>query len=401
MYTREQLEKIFSLDYSSDTNRRIIAGKEIILHCHHYNSRIQRSVEKIPKIDGKSLIKGAAEVVFAEQFEHIKANANSEAQQWELASGMYQHLGFGKLDFSKVNEGVIRSQESHFVKGWQAGFAKERDHVCTFTEGYIQGIVYSITGKLVNVQENQCMISGADKCLFSIDTSRTKPFLSYKRSQLPFQPNNNLKFDKRDHIDESAIIDAVVGLPIFGNEQGLIPAFGVFLGNMPADFYNFLVISFVEEMSQVNMLATAQNLLVSDGEFCGLNTFHGIMNSQEWEALVKPMIKENSDNLYAVIAVSNALGWGNWKVAQHQEGEFAEIVSLNGYEALGYKALKQHSEIPQCYMLRGVSAGIMELIYGFGPLEDRYGSFESEENTCIASGSSHCTFSINRAQEDD
>ena len=54
------------LHYNPATFRRVIAGKDVIIHCHHYNSRIQRTVEGAAEIDGKALLHGAAEAVFAD-----------------------------------------------------------------------------------------------------------------------------------------------------------------------------------------------------------------------------------------------------------------------------------------------------------------------------------------------
>ncbi len=35
----------FALEYDQESYRRVIAGEEVILHCHHYNSRLQRTLE--------------------------------------------------------------------------------------------------------------------------------------------------------------------------------------------------------------------------------------------------------------------------------------------------------------------------------------------------------------------
>ncbi len=39
-------------------------------------------------------------------------------------------------------------------------------------------------------------------------------------------------------IDERAIISAVGGLPLVGNEEGLMPEFGLYLTRHDADYYN-------------------------------------------------------------------------------------------------------------------------------------------------------------------
>ena len=61
----------FTLRYEPETYRRIVAGKSVIIHCHHYNARVQRTVEGSSVIDGKTLFREAAASVFAEQLAGI------------------------------------------------------------------------------------------------------------------------------------------------------------------------------------------------------------------------------------------------------------------------------------------------------------------------------------------
>ena len=157
---------------------------------------------------------------------------------------------------------------------------------------------------------------------------------------------------------QQKIIGALVEMPITGGADGLIPAFGVYLASMPADFYNRVCISFVAEMRRVGRGTTAERLLVADAENCGMNTFRGIMSSAEWDGLVAPMLKERDDSLFAVIAISNALGWGNWHITALDPGESMAIESLNGYEAIGVRETIGAAVAPQCYMLTGVAAGV-------------------------------------------
>jgi hypothetical protein len=109
------------------------------------------------------------------------------------------------------------------------------------------------------------------------------------------------------------------------------------------------------------------------------------------------MVKNRPDSLFGIMAVSNALGWGNWHVQAHVEGQTLSLVSLNGYEALGFRELRGTTAESQCLMLTGVSAGIMELIYGTGSVEERFGTFLSSEGSCIAQGHDRCELHVEPA----
>jgi predicted hydrocarbon binding protein len=386
----------FKLSYDAATYRRLIAGKEVIIHCHHYNSRIQNTIEGAAKVDGKKIISSSAEAVFAGQLKGALRESDDKSTRWKLASALYAHLGYGMLDFSRAQEGTVTASSSHFVEGWNAGFPGRTAPVCSFTEGYIQGALHAITGESVYAREQECMVSGAPQCTFRISSDRTEPVFRNEKQAFDFKPRAAEGFVHSPNIDERKIIDALVQMPVFGNQEGLIPAFGVYLANTPADFYNLVCIRFIEEMTKHNLFAVAKKLLTYDAETCGMNTFRGIMSSAEWDGLVEPMIKEPADRLHGIIAISNGLGWGNWHVREHVPGSVVKLESLNGYEALGYREYRGKSESSRCFMLTGVAAGIMELVYGDGAIEERFGTFQSAEGQCVCQGDPSCSFSVKR-----
>lgn len=386
----------FKLSFDKSNYRRMISGKEVIVHCHHYNSRIQRTIEGSKQIDGRHLMVSASETVFSEMCANSFLPGDSQEDKWKSAAALYAHLGFGSLDLGRVEQGIVQAGSSHFAEGWMAGLGSCETPVCSFTVGFLQGAYHAIHGESVYVTETECMVCGAEQCLFGLNTSRTgQHFLNQKS----FQPSSSaasqedIKTITSPNVDQAKIIDALVEMPIYGGQDGLIPAFGVYLANMPADFYNLLCIQYIEEMQKVKLQEVAKKLLISDAESCGMNTFRGIMNSAEWDGLIAPMIKEKQDNLYGILAVSNGLGWGNWQVVAHEPARSLELVSRNGYEALGYRTYRPKAESPQCFMLTGVAAGIMALVYGEGQFKERFGTYKATEERCICQGDPDCTFS--------
>ena len=394
MLNKEEITQRLELEYDPQTHRRIIAGKSVIIHCHHYNARLQNILESTKQINGKEIISSSAELVFSQQLSNLFQDSDSIEDKWQLASSLYSHLGYGTLDFSKISEGIISSPHSHFVKGWNTGFKKNDEMICTFTEGYIQGVIYAITGDVVFVKETSCMNSGSSLCQFTVDNTRSTKFTTYTKNEIQTPTAMDEEFVTSENIDEDKIIQALVAMPIYGNDEGLIPSFGVYLANTPADLYNLITIRFIEEMEKTNLLTTAKRLLLFAGEICALNTFRGIMNSAEWKALIAPMVKEERDNLFGIIAVSNALGWGNWHIKEYEEDESLVLTTNNGYEATGYIEYMGTTTDPKCFMLTGVAAGLMELIHGEGTAEERLGMFYSDETQCICNEGTSCVFSV-------
>ena len=394
----DDLDERFALHFDPAEYRRRISGKDVIIHCHHYNARFQRAVEQPTAIDGKALFVSSAEAVFAEHLRLAFRPYDDEAAMWKVAQRLYTRLGYGTLDVASVDDGIVFAPHSHYVEGWRAGFRATEEPVCSLTEGYLQAAFALITGQPAYVREQKCRLQTAAPCTFHIDTSRTDPL-----AQFPFDPArvpptgvtaNTLQ---SANVDEQAIIDAVVQMPVYGGMDGLIPAFNVYLANTPADFYNLVTIRYLEAMAAVDLGEIARDQLVAVAETCAMNTFRGIISSAEWDALIAPMVREPADRLFGLIAVSNALGWGNWSVAAHQPEESLSLTSANGYEAAGYTAMRGASESPQCLMLTGVSAGMMELLYGEGPFETRFGQYQTAEGSCRCCGEAHCTFNVEAA----
>ena len=210
-------------------------------------------------------------------------------------------------------------------------------------------------------------------------------------------------------IDERAIIQAVSGLGIAGDDEGMIPAFGLYLTRHMADYYNRISYAAARKMAGTGLEADARALLVEAGHVCAFNTFGGIMKSAEWEAVVKPMIESREDWVRGMVAIVNAFGWGRWSVLELVPGEKLHIKVEDSYEAVGWNRDYPQSDVPRCYLAAGGVAGLMNLLYvgdiTSGPkLDDAYyvelfrggQRFEAEEIHCLAAGHSHCEFVATR-----
>ncbi|MDC0722020.1 V4R domain-containing protein [Nannocystis bainbridge] len=389
------LAERLALRYDAASGRRTIAGKEVLLHCHHYNARLQRTVESADLVEGKRLIVGAAETVFAEHVGLALREGDSLANRWAVAERLYAHLGFGRIDLSRVHEGVVLAPASHFVEGWFAGLGRPERRVCSFTEGYVQGAVHAVAGELVEVREVECMALGAPACRFAVAGGRTEPLARNVKRPLVFQARGG-EWLHSPAVDERAIVEAVAAMPVAGGEDGLVPAFGVYLACMPADFYNRVCLGFLAEMRRVGRGAPAERLLAAEAEYCALNTYHGVLHSPEWDGLVAPMLRGPDDVLFATMTFCNALGYGQWHVAGLCPGQWMVVESVNGYEALGALEYVGRTAAPQCNGHKGAAAGIFALVYGEGPLSERFGAFHAVEEACIACGDPVCRFRVER-----
>jgi predicted hydrocarbon binding protein len=189
-------------------------------------------------------------------------------------------------------------------------------------------------------------------------------------------------------IDGTKIIHAVMEGSQIRESKGIIPLFGVYLSLFSVQYYNTLSFDFEQKLGQDN---SAKTLLIEAAQECGYATFQGIRNSWEWEEIVAPMIEKREDQISGFAAVAVAFGWGDLEVKQILPEKKLRIRVCDSYEASGYLERYGAAGSGKCYMLRGVTAAFMDLIYG-GDYPDGCFDFTAEEPLCRAKGDPYCEF---------
>jgi predicted hydrocarbon binding protein len=200
-------------------------------------------------------------------------------------------------------------------------------------------------------------------------------------------------------IDVSKIIQAVMEGSKIRESKGIIPLFGVYLSLFSVHFYNRLSFDFENKMNRQGG-AEAQTLLIEAAQECGYATFQGVRNSWEWEQVVTPMIENKRDQILGFAAVAVAFGWGDLEVKEIVPKERLRIRVSDSYEAPGFLELFGPAKTGKCYMLRGVTAAFMDLIYGRDYPEGCF-SFAAEEPYCRAKGDPYCEFLAEKSSHRD
>lgn len=189
-------------------------------------------------------------------------------------------------------------------------------------------------------------------------------------------------------IDGTKIIHAVMEGSQIRESKGIIPLFGVYLSLFSVQYYNTLSFDFEHRLGQEH---AARTLLIEAAQECGYATFQGIRNSWEWQEIVTPMIEKKEDQISGFAAVAVAFGWGDLDVMEILPEEMLRIRVSDSYEASGYLERYGAATSGKCYMLRGVTAAFMDLIYG-GDYPDGCFDFTAEEPLCRVKGDPYCEF---------
>jgi hypothetical protein len=163
-------------------------------------------------------------------------------------------------------------------------------------------------------------------------------------------------------IDRKKIIEDMSKIKIVGDENGMIEGFNVFVQQLPADFWNGFAERLTSKM-EPDMLEPTEFLLVNAAHECGYHTGYGIITSDEWNAVVKPMVeKVPEDILHGAFAVFTAWGWAKSEIVELVPGKKMVVRAYDYYESDIVKYGKASKM--SAYMLRGVCGAFMDLAYG-------------------------------------
>lgn len=356
-------------DFQKESGIINFCSAPVVFHCNHYNRTLQQSIEDATYIDfEKILVKSSAEVVF-ENFSKcfLKFPDSSFKEKLSFAEQVFKSCGFGLLDFSKLSEtgGKIIGKVSHYGLASKLNFGHRTHPAEYFDKGFIIGVISAIRGTLsgkyfddIEIKQEKSISLGEEYCEYQIGIE----YSTIQKNLPQFVQVPPPKF--KTNVDEDKITDVLSKRKLEGDEEGLIPVFGVYLTRMYADYYNKISFRFEEEIKKVmGTYEIATEMLIEAGHICAFNTFGGIMKSDEWKTLVLPMIENREDWVHGIVAVINTLGWGIWRVEELVPHEKLVMRSYYDYESLGHLKWFGKSDHHISYLMTGASAGIMNLIY--------------------------------------
>jgi hypothetical protein len=163
-------------------------------------------------------------------------------------------------------------------------------------------------------------------------------------------------------IDRKQIIEEMSKVKVLGNEEGLIPAFGVYVQQLPGEFWNGFARRIVNSVPE-DLIEAAEVLLVNAAHECGYHTGYGIITSDEWNRVVAPMIeKAPEDVLHGAFSVFTAWGWAQSEVIEIVPNVKMVVRAYEYYES--DVMLHGKTKRPSAFMIRGVCAAFMDLAYG-------------------------------------
>ena len=385
-----------------------------MFHCNHYNYWLQHTLRLDPGLGMDAVIRAAAESTARAALTQGARELGLEEPTaiLRMAHDTFAELGFGLVDFDAIGPtgGVVRTPVSHYGQMLDSACTGSMERAQNlFDQGFAAaavGVAHGLAPGSLAVQDNHCMALGAEVGQFELVATTPDPELVFAAPGVGQRGDSEPEAAAASNIDEPAILAALATLDFSGNEEGLIPRFGVILTRHFANFYNRISFEFVHRMHGSGMLVEAEDLLTEAGRRCAFNTFGGIMLSGEWDAVIKPQCQTREDWAHGMVAVVNALGWGCWRIVEISPTR-AVIRIWDDYESTGWLGMYGKADRPISYLAAGGCEGLMSLVYGAdiasAPTLDEElfratcgGSvlFKATQTRCVAQGDAYSEFVI-------
>ena len=392
----QQTSQLLRGNYHYNRNAYIAAKEPMIFHCHHYNVYLQAVIEDTSSyLNVYPILSDSAQEIAHTQFsDFFKQDENkhlSIEDKKYVCQDYFRFCGFGIIDLSSVTKqgGRVISPSEHYGIGWKTKFGlrkKNKKGVAFFAAGYIAGATEAIFGLdlgTLTTEQKDCISQGAEVSTFDVfKNSNTSSFkLNPSPQEGEFQ-TYELQQPLNTTIDYDAIRQALTNMDLQGSIQtGLIDAFGVLLTRMYANYYcliSYKLLQLFEKEMGSDGLPLAAQLLTEAGHVCAYNTFGGIMQSTEWNAMIKPMIQDKADWVHGITAVVNAFGWGFWEIEKLESSKELQMKIVSGYEPNNYLSSYEHAELPISFLASGGVSGIMNLVYNTS-LTDEFITLDENE----------------------
>ncbi|MGB3849525.1 MAG: hypothetical protein WA958_06120 [Tunicatimonas sp.] len=372
-----QTAPLLTGEFHKNRNAFVVQGEPLIFHCHHYNTFLQLSIEETKHyLDVYPILQDTAqEVAYAQFNKFFKSNSElSVIERKEVVSKAFSEFGFGAmgLDYLSAQGGTVVLPTEHYSATWMLKYGPRTGYDCgaaLFATGFVAGAteaIFDLPLGSLETRQIECPTKGHSQCTIVASPSIKPRTLEASPAEGMYQTFDALPQPQDTGIRYEAIQEALTEMPIVGGKDGLIQAFGVTLTRHYANYYTQISYRLLKAMQAkfgADGVHIVKDLLVEAGHVCAFNTFGGIMESAEWNALIQPMIDSREDWVHGIVACVNALGWGQWEVKELVPYQKLVVEVKSGYEANSYQQSFGQSDYPVSYLVTGGVAGIMNLIY--------------------------------------
>ncbi|MEN3040631.1 MAG: hypothetical protein ABDH66_03710 [Bacteroidia bacterium] len=361
-----------------DRGTLVLGGEPHVVHCHYYNHFLQTSIEDAEGIyPVEEVLVWTAQEIAHSLFKSLfkDTGVTDYRERKAIVEAVYTQCGYGKINLADLSAegGEVRTPYEHYAYTYAATFPprpKGKRGVAYFSQGYLAGAleaIYDLPLGSVGSQQVACLTQGDSEVVWHFYRLANPLPLKPSIGEGAFQTGSLVQFPAT-RIPYAQIRDAVLSLPFIpDSETGLIEGFGVVLTFTPGNYYALISERHMQRMIQAlgkEIEPLVLDMLIESGHVCAFNTLGGIMQSAEWDAVVRPYIDTPEDWLHGIMAALPAIGWGIVSCTNQPSSAEWSVCLTNWYESTALSALSPaQRHLDHSPFARGLFAGVMALIY--------------------------------------
>ena len=362
------MERTLAGYLASQHGKLLMGGEPLVFQSNHDTSFLQEAVLLDERLGMEIVIHDAAQasahaLLTAAGRERSVVTGSARRQ---LAEDTFSQLGFGTLDLGGVGAdgGTAMVPISHHGAALRLAAEERACPRSFFDAGYAAAAVAFIYGRPVEAFAGAieaCIAMGAPAGRIAVTPRAGRsafysPGIGARNREQPPPPFAATR------VDERAILAGLAALDLAGDQEGLVPRFGVTWTHHLANFTCRVSFEFLRRMADAGLHEGGEALLREAGLRGAFHTFGAIMTSAEWDALIKPQCKDRDDLVHGMIATINALGRGTWRVFELSP-ERVVVRIYDDYESCSYRGMYGKAERPVSHLAAAGVAGLMNLVY--------------------------------------
>lgn len=356
----------------------VLGGEPHVVHCHYYNHFLQTSIEDAGEIyPVETVLVGTAQEISHSLFRalFIQEGVRDVGLRKAIVEEVFAACGYGRVSLASTNKegGEVRTPYEHYAYTYSATFPprpKGKRGVAYFSQGYLAGAIeaiYDLPLGSIGSRQTACLTQGDSEVAWVFERLGTPLPLRASVGQGACE-EDELFQPPHTRVPMAQIRDAVLGLPLKPDpDTGLIEAFSVVLIRLPGNYYTLISERHLAQMERAigaEVRPLVLDMLMESGHVCAFNTLGGIMQSAEWDAVVRPYLDGPQDWLYGIAAVLPAIGWGLVQCMEVPSEKGWQVTLKNWYETTALAALPSpERKLDHSPFARGLFAGVMALVY--------------------------------------
>ena len=353
-----------------------MGGTPACYHCHHFNLFLDQTVSDALGFDRSWDVRVRAA---RDAFRPLLANAFSAAEihsaveQFSLAKEIFSAMGHGLLDISDDGKAAVAvGKYLHYGYCWREKYGRQvncKRPMDAVAAGFAAAAVELARGveegRLFG-EESDCMAMRHPVC--NIEVAPATPSgqrAAIVRADVVRDDLEPMGGAFEGHIVTIAerLRDFTAG--VFGNDEGLVPVFGVYVAMHLAGYYSAITYDTMQLLRRDIPAAApvAEELFRESGHVCVFNTFGGVLLSPEWEGMVKRPENDVAEIVSGCVAIARGLGFGHWILHEIEPDRRFVLRATTTYESSFFLARYGVSEQSYEYFLQGAALAIVRLAH--------------------------------------